>query len=526
MKGSSPFPSIGPLIIHATGVEKQLRQLNPSKASGPDEIPPRLLKLVAHEIAPALSFVFQQSYESGVVPAQWKQALVSPVHKSGDKSDPTNYRPISLTCICGKVMEHIMLSHISKHLAVHNILADSQHGFRQGLSTTTQLTSVIHEWSSCLQKRSQTDAVFLDFQKAFDRVPHHRLFSKLQYYGITGDSLMWIKSFLADRQQAVVVNGAKSSWKEVTSGVPQGSVIGPTLFLIFINDIKDNLKSPIRLFADDCVIYREILSELDHQILQEDLQKLSSWAETWLMTFNIKKCAVVSITRKRHPNTYQYYLCSEEIPRSNEYKYLGITITADLRWNRHCQTIRQNASKTLGLIRRTLHPCSREVKAQAYSSLVRPKLEYGSQAWNPCTHSNINNLEQVQKAAARFVMCDYKRSTSSTHLISQLGWDSLHTRRLLDQCALFFKIHHHLASMPLPPGINLATYHGRHDHALKYSVPKATVDVYKYSFYPRTIWIWNHLPSQVVLCTGLTSFKEAALPSLRTMQPPVLSSLL
>nr|XP_054774593.1 uncharacterized protein LOC129282754 [Lytechinus pictus] len=366
-----------------TGVEKQLRQLNPSKACGPDEISPRLLKLVSQEISPALSFLYQQSYNSGVTPSHWRQALVAPVHKSGDKSEPSQYRPISLTCICCKVMEHVVLSHVSKHLASNNILTDAQHGFRQGLSTVTQLTSAIDDWTSVIQKRGQVDAVFLDFQKAFDRVPYQRLHSKLLYYGITGDTLNWIMSFLTNRRQAVVVDGTKSQWKSVTSGVPQGSVIGPTLFLLFINDIQDQIRSSMRLFADDCVIYREISKSTDHHILQQDLQQLSNWSSTWLMNFNVKKCAVLSITRKRVPGFYDYSLCNDLIPRASEYKYLGVTITADLRWNKHCQNIRHKASRTLGLIRRTLSPCTKEVKARAYTALVRPQLEYASEAWNP-----------------------------------------------------------------------------------------------------------------------------------------------
>ena len=330
-----------------------------------------------------------------------------------------------------------MLSHVSKHLVVNNILSNSQHGFRQGLSTTTQLTSVIHEWSSLLQKRSQVDVAFLDFQKAFDRVPHQRLCSKLNYYGIVGDSQNWLMSFLSDRRQAVVVDGSQSSWRDVTSGVPQGSVIGPTLFLLYINDIQDNIQSKIRLFADDCVVFREICSDKDHQILQSDLQKLSTWSSDWLMSFNIKKCAVMSITRKRTPSTCQYHLTNDLIPRVDHYKYLGITITADLRWSKHCQTIRQKASRTLGLLRRTLPSCSREVKARAYTALVRPQLEYASEAWNPHSITKIKELEQVQKAAARFVHCDYRYTTSSSALVTALGWDLLHTRRLLAQCSLF-----------------------------------------------------------------------------------------
>ena len=172
--------------------------------------------MIAHEFAPVLAFLFQQNINTGVVPAQWKQALVTPIHKSSDKYSPLNYRPISLTCICCKLMEHIVLSHISKHVQSNNILVDVQHGFRQKLSTTTQLISATHDWTSTLQGRSQSDVVFLDFQKAFDRVPHQRLSIKLQYYGITGDTHRWVMSLLTDRQQAVIVNGSRSTSLETS----------------------------------------------------------------------------------------------------------------------------------------------------------------------------------------------------------------------------------------------------------------------------------------------------------------------
>ena len=385
---------------------------------------------------------------------------------------------------------------------------------------------MVHDWSSVLQKRSQVDVVFLDFQKAFDRVPHQRLHTKLEYYGIIGDSQAWLMSLLSGRQQAVVVDGSRSSWRDVTSGVPQGSVIGPTLFLLYINDICDDLQSTIRLFADDCVIYKEICNEYDHHILQRDLQRLSTWSTDWLMSFNIKKCGVMSITRKRNSYIHVYQLLDEVIPRVNQYKYLGITITPDLRWNQHCQSIRHKANRTLGLIRRTLPSCSKEVKARAYTTLVRPQLEYASEAWNPHSTTVVHGLEQIQRAAARFVYSDYRSSTSSSSLVSSLGWDSLHTRRLLAQCTLFFKIHYQLVSIPFPSIVTSATYCGRHDHNLKYAVPVATIDVYKFSFFPRITRIWNHLPTQTVNAIGTETFKEAALPVIRTMQPPVGSNIL
>ena len=205
------------------------------------------------------------------------------------------------------------------------------------------------------------------------------------------------------------------------------------------------------------------------------------------MKFNVKKCAVLSITRKRSPSIYEYHLDTDALPRANNYKYLGVTITTDLRWNLHCQNIRHKASRTLGLIRRTLSPCSKEVKARAYTALVRPQLEYASEAWNPHTVTSVKSLEQVQRSAARCVHCDFRRITSSSALASALGWNSLHSRRLLAQCSLFHRIHHQVVCIPFPGVISPATYIGRHDHTAKYAIPKATIDAYKFAMFPRTV---------------------------------------
>ena len=525
-KGKSPFQSIPNLHIDIAGVEKQLLSLNPTKACGPDELSPRLLRTVAHEFAPALCFLFQQSYDHGTVPSQWKQALVTGIFKKGPKSDPANYRPISLTCLCCKVMEHIVLSHIAKHLSANKILLDSQHGFRQRLSTVTQLITSTHDWASTLQHRGQTDVILLDFSKAFDKVPHLRLSAKLNHYGIRGQTLDWIRSFLDNRTQAVSVNGTHSSWGKVSSGVPQGSVLGPALFLLYINDIQDHIQSTMRLFADDSIVYREIVRPEDHDILQQDLQALADWSSTWLMQFNIKKCAILTITRKRTPSHHQYKIFGETLERVDQHDYLGVTISHDLRWDVHCNKTKQKASRTLGLLRRTLSPCKQTVKAKAYQTLVRPQLEYASVTWNPYTLVGVNRMEQVQRAAARFVFGDYRRTTSVTPLINTLGWDLLHTRRILSQVSMFHKIHHGLVDINLPPIIKSASYISRHDHQLKYTIPEATIDPYKFSFYPRSVKIWNQLPTTAVLAPTSVAFQEVALPAIRGMRLPAGSRLL
>jgi len=177
---------------------------------------------------------------------------------------------------------------MSSHLIDCGILAKNQHGFRARLSCETQLVEAVHDWSSVLDRSGQVDIALLDFSKAFDKVPHRRLLSKLEYYGVQGKNVSWVKAFLSDRRQRVVVNGSQSDWCPVTSGVPQGSVLGPSLFLVYINDFVENLSSEIRLFADDSILYRDIVTEDDHRILQEDLHRLFYWSNIWQMSFNVQ----------------------------------------------------------------------------------------------------------------------------------------------------------------------------------------------------------------------------------------------
>jgi hypothetical protein len=518
----SAYDPIPHLEITIAGVAKQLRELNGAKSSGPDEVTPRLLKLVAEDIAPAYQFLYQQSYDNNVIPDEWRKALVTPIYKGGPKSEPSNYRPISLTCISCKVMEHIVLSHIAKHLNSNNILIDEQHGFRERLSTVTQLISSTNDWAETLNNRGQTDIILLDFSKAFDRVSHHHLLAKLSFYGIRNDTLGWVGAFLSHRKQSVSVNGTHSSWVDVTSGVPQGSVLGPALFLLYINDIKDKIHSSLKLFADDSILYREINDQQDHTIIQEDLQTLSAWSSKWLMSFNIKKCAVMTITRKRKPSLYQYSLSGENLTRVDKHDYLGVTISEDLRWGNHINKVTRKASQTLGLLRRSLSPCSKQVKAKAYETLVRPKVEYASEVWNPNTAQDIEKVEKIQRNAARFVHADYRRTTHVTPLINELDWDSLHTRRLIKQATMLYRIHYGLVFISPPNCFHRATKFFRLDHPLKYiSDFQPIINPYKYSFYPRAVQIWNRLPPSAILHIHPSTafFQLHAVPAIREMQP-------
>ena len=252
------------------------------------------------------------------------------IYKKGTHHDAANYRPVSLTSLCCKLLEHFIVSKTVNHLERYNILDDCQHGFRAKRSCETQILTLYHELAASLDKKIQTDMIILDFSKAFDRVPHQRLLKKVHHYGIRGTTYQWISSFLNSRTQQVLVEGQSSEKVPVVSGVPQGSVLGPVLFLIFINDLPEDINSRTRVFADDCILYRQISSENDQQLLQEDLDRLATWEKTWGMEFHPQKCSVMRISRARTPRTFQYHLKDVPLAEEQSSKYLGVDLQSNL----------------------------------------------------------------------------------------------------------------------------------------------------------------------------------------------------
>ena len=330
------YPSMPEFEINVCGVQKLLHTIKPNKASGPDSIPCRVLKEAASELAPALADIFNSSLSVGTLPDDWKTAHVAPAFKKGNTNAAENYRPISLTCVCCKLLEHIICHHIRAHLDNHNILSIFQHGFRSGHSCDSQLLSTVHDLMSIFDRKKQVDVAVLDFSKAFDVVPHQRLLGKLRHCGVNGRALEWIADFLSGRTQRVVVDGAYSRWSPVHSGVPQGTVLGPLLFLIYINDLPDSVSSTVRLFADDCLVYREVGSIDDQLALQRDLDSLENWAHIWGMKFNPSKCTILTISRS--PPLHKFYsLCGTILQQVSEAKYLGVNISEDLHWSKHIQ---------------------------------------------------------------------------------------------------------------------------------------------------------------------------------------------
>jgi len=516
------------LVIREEGILKLLKNINIHKASGPDEIPNRVLQTCASEIAPAITAIFKKSVDSGELPEDWRNANIAPVFKKGDRHTPENYRPVSLTCVLSKLLEHVICRHILNHLDKNNVLTSLNHGFRSGYSCESQLVVTAHDLLSSFDKGKQIDTVILDFSKAFDTVPHSKLIRKLENYGIRGPTLKWITNFLTQRQMCVVVDGDKSRHVPVGSGVPQGTVLGPLLFLCHINDLPERVTSQIRLFADDCLLYRPINSFKDHEILQNDLNNLQQWATEWGMKFNTKKCYLLS---SRHKSSYFYTLNSDILRRVEDTPYLGITISEDLKWRTHISKTTKRANSTLGFLRRNLRHCPKACRKTAYISLVRSKLEYGSVVWDPYLQGDIDRLERIQRSAARFITKDYQSRHHGCveDMLRDLELPTLQERRRQQRLTLLYKVveghvpaiksEHYLKPLRSKRQIKPKNFEGFinkniveqsvNNNSKCFQPISANSDNFKNSFFVKTVYDWNKLSDNTISKDTIAGFKQS-----------------
>ena len=395
-----------------------------------------------------ISKLFTMSMQTGELPKDWRRANITPLFKKGDKNIPSNYRPVCLISIVVKTLERLIHNRISEFLNTNNKLVSFQHGFRRGHSCQTQLLSTVHDWVKSIDSKASSHVVFLDFCKA---VPHRRLLLKLEHIGIRGTLLHWIEAFLSDheqrvlehigirgillhwieaflsdREQRVLIDGHSSDWAQVISGVPQGSILGPLLLLVYVNDIGTSLTSTVKLFADDCTLYREIRNKDDAELLQYDLNKLYLWTRQWL---NASKCKVMRITNKKIFISFDYKLNDLSLEWVNTFKFLGIKITQKVDTH-----IGSFATRLLNLLRRNMSGCSKQAKSRPYTALVQPQLETSVPVWSPC-----DSIEKVQKRAARWICAKWdKDSFQWSHSYDdcrlELGWQTLKQRRKLLIC--------------------------------------------------------------------------------------------
>lgn len=483
------FPVENQFKLHAWELRNRIKSLENGKSRGPDGISTDFIKLGGEAILPYLLRLFNISINNASLPDDWKAAIVVPIFKNGDKTKVCNYRPVSLTSVVCKIMEHLIAGYIRREWEKANWIFHGQHGFRSEHSCESQIVSLFQDLADVVDAGGRVDAVVIDFAKAFDVVPHNLLIRKVLTSGVDARVVRWISEFLRDRKQKVRIGNQFSTTGNVTSGVPQGSVLGPLLFLAYVNDLHVNIQSKVRLFADDCVIYRNIKDSADEQILQQDLEHLRDWAEKNDMGINGSKSKTITFGRGRNYEEPDYRLGEVIIPRVSSCKYLGIHLDSKLGWEMHINQTVRKTWKSLHFVMRILKKSSANAKELAYLTLVRPLMEYGVACWDPYRKAHRKNLDRIQRKANKFT---YRSNATKK------SWEPLETRRTKARlCALYKSYVGQPAWKEIQIRLEKPNYFGRSDHTHKIRARKQNSDLGKFSFCNRTIRDWNSLPAAV-----------------------------
>ena len=489
------------LSVSEEDVKLLLSNLNVGKSMGPDEIHPKILKFLSTNagFVAALTLLFNKCIKDEKIPEIWKTATVIPLHKKGSIHLPSNYRPVSLTCILCKLFEKIIRSHILNFIKSKFI--SNQHGFVQGKSTLSNLLESIDTINEYLSEGNIADILYLDFSKAFDTVSHYRLLVKMENLGISTNIINIVNNFLSDRTMRVKVGSAFSKPQNVPSGVPQGSVLGPLLFLIFINDLPDSIKSFVELFADDVKL---LIGPSMHHIAQLDLDHLTKWEAIWKLKFNVDKCKVLHIGCNNEK--FKYKLNNKELKEVIEERDLGVTFNGSFNFSNQILAIVSKANQKIGWTMRNIISREAFVITRVYKALIRPHIEYCTQAWAPVArHGNwsfIMKLEGVQRKITRVVK-GLENLTYKNRLES-LGLTTLLERRMRGDLIETFKIINGISKY----GNEFFNISERTGNLLSRQISKTKSTKQLDFFSNRVIYYWNKLPTYVKNSVSINSFKN------------------
>ena len=503
-----------------------IHKLNPNKAHGHDGISIRMVQVSCDSIAKPLFLIFKHCFETSTFPMEWKKGNIVPVHKKGDKNLVSNYRPISLLPIFSKIFERIIFDTLYKYLEDNNFFNSNQSGFRPGDSCIHQLISITHDIyrSYDANPTQEVRGLFLDISKAFDRVWHEGLLYKLKNLGIEGKFLFLIESFLSDRYQRVTLNGQTSDWAPVEAGVPQGSILGPLLFLCYINDLPDGLISNVKLFADDTALFSNVTSPIEsYNILNHDLTKITDWAFQWKMLFNpdiTKQAKEIVFSRKviktNHP---QIYFNNTPVKTCSSEKHLGLILDKKLDFKLHVHEKINKAMKLVGTIKKLSYILPRTSLITIYKSFVRPHLDYGDVIYDqPTNQAFSEKLESVQYNAALAITGAF-RGTSRNKLYSELGFESLKDRRWMRRLCYFFRIFNNSSpsylSIYLPP----LTISQRYPNIFNSFFCRTTA--FQNSFFPSSVNYWNQLDVETRNYKSYPIFRKKLLKIVRPSENSV-----
>jgi len=478
--------SLSSIQITEEEVYDILINLDTTKAMGPDGIPPIVLSKCASVLYRPLHYLFCMTLKYGYLPREWKIHKIVPVFKSGDRTQVKNYRPISLLSNTSKVLEKLIYNKIILH--VSNKINPAQFGFLQNRSTTQQLLSFL---SHVFDTRHQLDVIYLDISKAFDTVSHSHLLTKLLTFDIGGEVWSWFHAYITNRHQYVCINNSNSSLLPVESGVPQGSILGPLLFIMYMNDLPNAvLFSKIFLFADDTKCFKNIRVNSDTHLLQEDVNCLFDWSLTSHLSFHPSKSCHLSFNQKFLTS---YTINGATIPSLPTHKDLGVLISNDLEWGPHLDNILAKAYKTLGLIRRSFsQSIHSSVKAKLYTALVRSQLMYCSPIWRPHLMKDINKIEQLQRRASKYILHDFT-SDYKTRLIKLQLFPLMYVLEISDIMFFITSIKNPTSSFDISTYVSFSNNCTR-SGGLKLNHNPSFNNKHRHFYFNRICRLWNALP--------------------------------
>ena len=491
-----------------------LNKLDKSKATGLDTISARFVRECADLICVPICDIFNQSISQGKFPDDWKYARVTPLFKQGNRDDVNNYRPISVIPIVAKVFERIVYDQLYAYLEEHDILYQNQSGFRATHSTVTALLEATDSWAYNIDNGKINGVIFLDLKKAFDTVDHQILLSKLNYYGIHGKSFKWFQPYLENRTQKCSVNGSLSSSCSLTCGVPQGTILGPLLFLLYINDLPNCLSNcEPRMYADDThLTYAGGDLESIQLCLNEDLTNVFNWLQANKLTLNMTKTEFMLIgsgqrlgTLTASPTTR---MNSTQVSQVTSTKSLGVIIDDRLDWHSHIEKLTKKIASGIGCLKRVRHLIPASTLHLLYQALVKPHFDYCDIVWGSCGITLRDKLQKLQIRAAR-VLTFSSYDADATKLLEFLSWKNLTSQQEIHRVTMVFKCLHGLAPEYLNSKFRWRnSAYDLRDSENKLNVPLPRTNYYRKSFSYSGATLWNSLPCDIRNTESLGLFKR------------------
>ena len=464
--------------------------------------------------------LFKLSFGQAKLPHDWKLSVIFPIKKNVSNKTVEGYRPISITsCLC-RILERIIRFSVITFLKNNDLIKSSQHGFLHRKSTTSALLTYANDLSSALDSGMCVDSAYFDFSKAFDKVRHDYLIHKLKKYGLTGCLMKWIIDYLSHRTQVVKIKGSISSERRVTSGVIQGSVLGPLLFTVFLDDVDNCVKySSLLKYADDIRIYRcfksDNISQSENNILfQSDIEALLSWSTEWDLHFNSSKCCVLHFGRSN--NKADYGINDRPLVKKEQERDLGIMFCTNFKFDQHISLIAKKANKQLGIIRKVFSRRKPETIISLYKTFVRPHLEYNSIIWSPYTRKNEKIIENVQKRLCNMIY-GFHNSLSYQEKLKRANLLSLKARRIKQDLILVYKIKSNLMDLHFEDFFKKALCKKTRGNFFKLQIPKSKKKLRQNFFSCSIIKHWNKLKSNDINVRNLNMFKKNVLRYLRRL---------